>query len=129
MVLLSGCTTFYQPSGLLGGNSETRLSADSCRVLAEADTEERAGQMLELRAAELTQKAGYQKFIILKKNVRTETWTRRVSGPRYVMAVPTAGGGFSGVRTMPPSQQLVSTQMNLTNMLVREERAQGRRLL
>src|SRR5262245_55583351 len=96
--LLVGCTTPYAPAGLLfGGDSEERLAPDRYKVFAEAESAERAGMMLDLRAAELTLAAGYQKFAVADRSVRLESRTNYVPGHTYW--VPT-GGGAGGMRMM-----------------------------
>ena len=125
VLLLCGCSTPYQPAGFLGGYSESRLSADSYQVFAEAENEERAGQMVELRAAELTLNSGYQKFIVLRKNVRTETQIQHVPGATYVMAVPTASGGFSGTRTVQSPPQTLTSRIGKGEMTIRMVKASG----
>jgi autotransporter passenger strand-loop-strand repeat protein len=80
-LLLAGCLTAHQPADpYSAGYSETRLAADSFQVFAQAGSVERAGQMLELRAAQLTLDNGYRKFVVFDRSVTTERRSNDVSG-------------------------------------------------
>ncbi len=108
-LLLSGCATPYQPAGpLWGGYSETRLSPSSYSVFAEADSEERAGKMLDLRAAELTLTSGYQKFAIANRTVRMEQRINHVPGHSYSVPMVSGSGHVHGMQTMftPPRTEV-----------------------
>ena len=93
-LLLSGCSTPYQPAGLLsGGYSETKLAPDGYRVFDQTEGTERTGQMLDLRAAELTLESGYQKFMVVDRIVNNEPLLRTsIPYPRGVQeGLPRAG--------------------------------------
>jgi hypothetical protein len=80
-LLLAGCSTAYQPGGpYSAGHSETRLAADSFRVFAQTGSVEHTGQMLELRAAELTLDSGYRKFVVVDRAVTSEQRSNYVPG-------------------------------------------------
>ena len=80
-LLFSGCSTAYWPAGpYSAGYSETRLAADSFQVFAQAGSVERAGQVLELRAAQLTLDSGYRKFVVVDRSVTSERRSNDVSG-------------------------------------------------
>jgi hypothetical protein len=81
-LLLAGCSTAYQSAGpYSAGYSETRLGADSFQVFAHSGSAERTGQMLELRAAQLTLDSGYQKFVVVDRAVTSERRSSYVSVP------------------------------------------------
>jgi len=103
-LLLTGCTTPYQPKGLfLGGYSENRLAPDSYEVFAETESLERTGQMLDLRAAELTLESGYQKFAVIDRAVNNETRTH------YIAGYTTYPAGFrSAPIVVPPRMETVT---------------------
>jgi len=119
--MLTGCTTPYAPAGLLfGGYSETRLAADSYKVFAEAESTERAGMMLDLRAAELTLAAGYQKFAVADRNVRLESRTNYIPGNSYT--VPT-GGSMGGVRWVQTPGRTETVNFGKGEMTIRMMKA------
>jgi hypothetical protein len=64
---LSGCATMYQSHGFTGGYSDTQLAADEFVVNFSGNgftSSERASDFALLRAADLTEKAGYWYFTI-----------------------------------------------------------------
>jgi hypothetical protein len=80
-LLLAGCSTSYQPAGPFSdAYSETRLAADSFQVVAQTGSVERTGQMLELRAAELTIESGYRSFVVVDRAVTREQRSNYVPG-------------------------------------------------
>jgi hypothetical protein len=80
-LLFAGCSAAYRPGGpYSAGYSETRLAADSFQVFAQAGSVERAGQVLELRAAQLTLDSGYRKFVVVDRSVTSERRSNDISG-------------------------------------------------
>jgi hypothetical protein len=71
-LLSTGCSTAYLPGGPASGYSETRLAPDSYQIAARTGSVERTGQVLELRAAELTLKNGYRTYVVVDHTVTTE---------------------------------------------------------
>jgi len=73
--LLAGCATPYQPVGAMGGFDEVRLASDLYRVSVQGNgytSDERAYQIMLLRAAELTLANGYSKFALLEEDKRVQ---------------------------------------------------------
>lgn len=80
MMLLSGCATKYQASGLSGGFTETQLDANVFRVTFNGNAStpsERAADFALLRSAELTLQHGYRYFAVMDalSEVATSTYT------------------------------------------------------
>jgi len=72
-LLLTGCSTAYLPIGpAANGYSETRLAPDSYQIAARTGSAEHTGQVLEMRAAELTLKSGYRTYVVVDRAVTTE---------------------------------------------------------
>lgn len=72
---LSGCATPYEPSGLMGGFDEVRVSANSYRISVQGNgytSSERAEQIMMLRAAELTLQNGYTHYAIQGRETATD---------------------------------------------------------
>ena len=66
-MLLAACATPYQPSGMSGGFTETRLDSNVFRVTFKGNgytSRERAEDMALLRSAELTLQYGFTHFAI-----------------------------------------------------------------
>ena len=103
-LLLTGCATPYQPAGLLtGGYSETKLAPDSYQIFAETESLERTGQMLDLRAAELTLESGYRKFAVVDRVVNNEHRTH------YIPGYTSYGGGLRAApMVVPPRMETVT---------------------
>lgn len=73
--ILAGCATAYQPNGLTGGFSETKLSQNVYRISFQGNgfnRPEQASEMSLLRAAELMQESGYPFFIVMDERTRTD---------------------------------------------------------
>lgn len=72
VIILSGCATSYQPSGVTGGFSEMQLNDDIYRVSFRGNAytaHENVQNYLLRRCAELTKAKGYNYFVILESNV------------------------------------------------------------
>jgi len=70
-ILVAGCSTPYQSSGIFGGYSDVPLSADTYRIVFEGNQYTRASKAREMslvRAAELTLDKGYERFVILDQS-------------------------------------------------------------
>lgn len=80
LLLSAGCSTSYQLGGRYSGYSETRLAADSFQVFAQTGSVENTGQLLELRAAQLTLDHGYRKFVVVDRAVTSEQRSNYVPG-------------------------------------------------
>jgi hypothetical protein len=95
-LLLAGCSTAYLPAGSsTGSTSETRLAADSYQISARTGSTEHAAQMLELRAAELTLKSGYQKFVVVDRAVTSTPVTAK--GKMTIRMLKEADAGVKAV--------------------------------
>jgi hypothetical protein len=69
---LGACATGYHPDGFTGGYSETQLSADiwQINVIGNGYTStQRARNIAMLRAAEITLRAGRQRFVLMGGDV------------------------------------------------------------
>lgn len=74
-VVLAGCATAYQKVGYSGGFDEVRLSENMYRVSVQGNgytSDERAYQIMLLRASELTLSSGFQKFVLLDEDKRVQ---------------------------------------------------------
>lgn len=72
---LAACATPYQPMGALGGYSDIQLNADTYQITVAGNgytSSDRAQKIALLRAADLTLKAGYQRFVVLSGNVSSQ---------------------------------------------------------
>jgi hypothetical protein len=122
-VALVGCATPYQPSGLLGGFSESQLDTDVFRVAFTGNAltpQSAAEEMTLLRSAEMALRNGFGYFIILDAKSRTHTST--VTTPRtatttgtvtgygqaaYVSATTTHSGGEAIVQSRPSTTNII----------------------
>ena len=98
-----GCATGYGAAGRRGGYSETRVGPDLFRVFfAEQGftSEERANDMVMLRAAELTLAHGFRHFVVLADN-RSLDSSESIGGP--------VGGGVTLGLTVARDSTYVST--------------------
>ena len=78
VLLVAGCATPYQPTGLAGGFTETQIDTNVFRVTFKGNgftSPERAEDMALLRSAELTLKHGFTHFAIADGRSRSETVT------------------------------------------------------
>lgn len=78
VLLISGCATPYQPTGLTGGFTESQLDTNVFRVTVNGNgstTPERAEEMALLRSAELTLQHGFTHFAIADGRSRSEVIT------------------------------------------------------
>lgn len=123
IVLLAGCATAYQPSGLSGGFTETRLDKNVFRVSFEGngytDTQ-RAEDFALLRSAELTLKHGFTHFAIMStrsdKNVSSFTTpTQTITTGSATAFGNTAYGQARSVTT--GGQTFVSENPTTTNTI------------
>ncbi|GAB1535804.1 hypothetical protein ADMFC3_14350 [Geovibrio sp. ADMFC3] len=76
--LILGCSTKYQPHGLSGGYSDTRLASNIFNVSFAGNgytSRERSSDFALLRAAELTMENGFAYFLILDTENYTNTYT------------------------------------------------------
>lgn len=67
--LLISCATLYQPEGLTGGYSETRIAENVWRVFFRGNgftSQERAIDFALLRSAELCLGSGYRYFVVIE---------------------------------------------------------------
>ncbi|HLP07901.1 MAG TPA: hypothetical protein VK178_07025 [Opitutaceae bacterium] len=74
-VLIGGCATPYQNDGLIGGASETQLSATQYRVRFRGNahtTPERAADFCLLRCAEIALREGFPCFAIVDERTRVD---------------------------------------------------------
>lgn len=72
---LAGCATPYEPTGVMGGFEEVRVSANSYRISVQGNgytTPERAEQIMMLRAAELTLQNGYTHYVVQGRETATD---------------------------------------------------------
>lgn len=102
--LLAGCATPYQNDSLIGGASETQLSATQYRVRFRGNahtTPERAADYCLLRCAEIALREGFPCFAIVDERTRVDhtTWEQpgayqadlRRTGPNTYRANVTGG--------------------------------------
>jgi hypothetical protein len=89
-MLLGSCATAYQQTGLTGGYEDVRLGPDRYRISVVANglsSLERAEQIVMLRAAELTLRNGFQKFVVEEREMIANQETRYGGAPGVVMTV------------------------------------------
>jgi hypothetical protein len=85
-LLLAGCQTKYQETGLTGGYKDKQLGPDRYQISASGNgytSEQRIADMMMLRAAELTLQHGYARFLVETQNTRMKT-TYGSSGPMLI---------------------------------------------
>jgi hypothetical protein len=95
-LLLAGCQTKYQKTGLTGGYKDKQLGPDRYQISATGNgytSEQRISDMMMLRAAELTQQRGYARFIVETQKTKMNT-TYGVSGP-LVVPIGWPGGSMT----------------------------------
>jgi hypothetical protein len=113
LLFISGCTP-YQPSGFLGGYSETQLSPDVFRINFRGNgytSSERTGDFAMLRASELTIKEGFKYFALINETNTSKTSTYTTSGSAYTTGSSNIygrngsySGSYSGYTTYNPPQ-------------------------
>jgi hypothetical protein len=125
---LTACTTPptpYQPLGEAGGYEEARLQPNVYRVSFRANRytpETRVIDFLFLRAAELTQAAGYTHFAILEDFGRTRVDRVPRAGAGFGMGYGTVGRSSFwslGFHTDVPAEQASVVAYNLGILLIR----------
>ena len=82
-LLLAGCATAYQPLRLDGGYSEIRLNGRAFRVSFKGNFytgQERLGDYVLLRGAELALEHGCPHFVLVDEKLRSESSGRPVYG-------------------------------------------------
>ena len=68
LLATGGCATSYQPKGFAGGYSDLRLNDNTVKISVAGNgytSKERANDIAMLRAADLTSKAGYERFLVV----------------------------------------------------------------
>lgn len=97
IILLTACSTPYQPRGLLGGFSEARLDETTYQVSFKGNgytSAETVQQYVLYRAAELTTQAGFDHFVIVSGRDISRTFAHTTPG------TATTSSTFSGNATM-----------------------------
>lgn len=120
---LGACATGYHPDGFTGGYSETQLSADiwQINVIGNGYTStQRARSIALLRAAELTLRAGRQRFVLLGGDVSqqyagsTPIMANRIGGTIFVSggdAISKPEGSII-IRTVTPADPAFATALD-----------------
>jgi hypothetical protein len=146
VLALAACATPYQPTGLMGGYSETQLGENVFRVSfsGNGNTEpERAEDFALLRSAEVALEHGFTHFIVIAEkdqsqyetvkrptqsvsnqtstasgsSVRTTTTTRTSGGQTYVIRRPGTVNMIACFRGKPDGPGLVFDAQFLVNSL------------
>lgn len=97
-LFIQGCATKYQPQGLSGGFSETKLDVNVWKVTFKGNGythPERASDFALLRSAELARENGYSYFIIVDSVERT-----RVSTSTTASSSVTTGSAYVSGNTV-----------------------------
>ena len=124
ILLLAGCATPYQQSGLLGGFNEIRLSDNSFRVTFNGNAHtpsDKASNYCLLRCAELCLENGYKHFVLISENTHIENST--YSSPTYARTTHIGNYRYTRVYGGQTYSQNVPTSTN--EMLCFEEKPEG----
>ena len=131
-MLLSGCATSYQSTGLSGGYSETKLAPDVVRVIFRGNGYtkiERAQDFALLRASELSIQAGFPYFVVLNEQNDSKAQSINTPGTAYTTGSAYAVGNqayYQGQTTYVPGQTITIYRPE-TGILVQflKEKPQG----
>ncbi len=94
LLLLSGCATTYQSTGLSGGYTDTQFAPDVYRIVFRGNgytSPERAQDFALLRASELTLKHGFSCFAIIDDSNSTSVSSFTTPGRSHTTA---SGSGY-----------------------------------
>ena len=109
VLLLAGCATSYQESGLTGGFEETQLAPDVVRVTFNGNGytgKQRTQDFALLRAAELSLMAGYPFFVLLSESTETKAYNYTSPGTSYSTGYVNSSGYYSGSTTHYPGANM-----------------------
>lgn len=112
-VLVSGCATSYQSTGLTGGYSETQLAPDVFRIYFRGNgytSGERAEDFAMLRAADVCLQHGFNCFALLDESSSSSTSAITTPGYAYTTGSAYAYGNsatYSGYTTYSPGQTIL----------------------
>ena len=123
-ILLAGCATPYQQSGLLGGFREIRLSENSFRVTFYGNahtSSDKASNYCLLRCAELCLESGYKYFVLISENTHTENSTH--TSPTYARTTHIGNYSFTNVYGGQTYNNSVPTSTN--EILCLKEKPEG----
>ena len=119
VILLSNCSTPYQPKGALGGYSEEKILDNLYRVEFEGNQHskpEKIQNYLLYRCAELTQEKGYDYFTIINEEQHFDELSYR---PDRDDLGKTSSSKSGGVRYTPtPDLQIATSSINYTGVYV-----------
>lgn len=110
VVLVAGCSTPYQSTGLTGGYSQTQLAPDVFRVAFRGNgytSGERAQDFAMLRAAELALQQGYTHFAVVDERSSTTAHSFTTAGQATTTGSAYVYGNhatYSGHTTYTPGQ-------------------------
>ncbi|MGO8763261.1 MAG: CC0125/CC1285 family lipoprotein [Desulfobaccales bacterium] len=109
LLLLAGCATSYQSKSLMGGYSDTQLAPDVFRVYFKGNaytSNERAQDLVLLRAAELSLQHGFKYFTIVDESSSTKVSSITTPGSAQTTGTVYGVGNYaqySGTTTYTPS--------------------------
>lgn len=123
-LLIAGCATPYQPSGLTGGYKETLLAPDIVRITVEGNgytSRDRVQDFALLRASEMALQSGYPYFAVINERNDSSTGSFTTAGSSYTSGSVYGVGNsayYSGTTTYMPGQTM-TFQFPETGLLVK----------
>lgn len=97
VLAISGCATPYQPTGFMGGHSDTQLAPDVFRIFFRGNaytSSERTQDFAMLRAAELTTREGFKHFAIIDESSSAEVSAFTTPGSSQTTGSGYVHGGY-----------------------------------
>ncbi len=128
-VCLAGCSTPYGDNGLIGGASETQLSATQWQVRFRGNgytSADKAADFCLLRCADIAIREGYPFFVIVDAGTRVDAQTWEQPG-EYQSAVRRTGPNTYQARTTggPTTWNIRRPTTNNTIVLLKDQTARG----
>ena len=131
-LLLAGCATDYQPDGFTGGFSETQLDENLFEIRFKGNAfvgTDTARDYAMLRAAEVTLQNGYEYFIVLGEEDRTQVSTHTYGGSSTTTYDGTMTGnsvyGTANTTYNPPQTNTYHKPISRKTIMLFHEKPEG----